>query len=415
MKAVVYHGVGDIRLDEVEEPGLQEPTDAIVRLTATAICGTDLHFVRGTVPDMKAGTILGHEGVGIVEELGEDVRNLQKGDRVVICSTIACGNCSYCRSGYYSQCDQANPNGKQAGTAFFGGPAATGPFQGLQADKARIPFANIGLVKLPDSVSDEQAILLSDIFPTGYFGAEQAEIDEGDTVAVFGCGPVGQFAIASARLMGAARVFAVDRLQDRLDMARQQGAEVINFDKEDPVETIQRLTGNIGVDRAIDAVGVDAQSPHSSEGESNWQPGDKPEQALNWAVAALAKAGTLSIIGVYPEDARSFPIGQAISKNLTIRMGNCPHRRYIPHLIDLTQSGQIDPASILTREEPLEDAIAAFKAFDRRESGWLKVKLDPSGHEETLQELQQKTTQESQLDEAVEETFPASDPISVPR
>ena len=198
MKAVVYHDVGDIRLEDVPEPRILAPTDAIVRITASAICGTDLHFVRGTVSGMQPGTILGHEGVGIVEELGADVRNLQVGDRVVIPSTIACGNCSYCRAGYFAQCDGANPNGKEAGTSFYGGPQTTGPFHGLQAEKARIPFANIGLVKLPPEISDDQAILLSDIFPTGYFGAEMAEVGSGDTVAVFGCGPVGQFAIASA-------------------------------------------------------------------------------------------------------------------------------------------------------------------------------------------------------------------------
>ncbi|MEE4464576.1 alcohol dehydrogenase catalytic domain-containing protein, partial [Azotobacter chroococcum] len=254
MKAVVFHDIGDIRLDDVPEPHIEVPTDAIVRLTASAICGTDLHFIRGTVGGMRPGTILGHEGVGIVEQLGAEVRNLQIGDRVVIPSTIACGNCSYCRAGYYAQCDMANPNGKEAGTAFYGGPAQSGPFQGLQAEKARIPFANIGLVKLPSEISDDQAILLSDIFPTGYFGAEMAEIGDGDTVAVFGCGPVGQFAIASARLLGASRVFAIDQCPDRLQMARQQGAEIIDFNREDPVEILHRLTDGIGVDRAIDAV-----------------------------------------------------------------------------------------------------------------------------------------------------------------
>src|SRR5436190_16263388 len=210
MKAVVFHDVGDIRLEDVPEPKLKEKTDAIVRLTASAICGTDLHFVRGTLSGMKPGTILGHEGVGIVEEIGKDVRNLTVGDRVVIPSTIACGTCSYCRASYYSQCDEANPNGADQGTAFFGGPKSSGPFQGLQAESARIPFANVGPVKLPDEVSDEDAIMLSDIFPTGYFAAELADIAPGKTVAVFGCGPVGQFAIASAKLMGAGRVFAID-------------------------------------------------------------------------------------------------------------------------------------------------------------------------------------------------------------
>lgn len=381
MKAVVFHDIGDIRLDDVPEPTVQASTDAIVRITASAICGTDLHFVRGTVGGMRKGTILGHEAVGIVEALGSDVRNLSIGDRVVVPSTIACGNCAYCRAGYYAQCDEANPNGKEAGTSFYGGPEITGAFHGLQAEMARIPFANIGLVKLPSEISDDQAILLSDIFPTGYFGAKLAEVCSGNTVAVFGCGPVGQFSIASAKLLGAARVFAIDHLDDRLDMARRQGAEVINFDREDPVDTLRRLTNGIGVDRAIDAVGIDAQCPAHGRAQQQarqWQPGDGPEQALQWAVDALAKAGTLAIIGVYPQQAREFPIGQAMNKNLTVNMGNCNHRRYIPQLIEMVQAGRIDPAKILTQVKPMTDAIEAFKAFDRRDSGWIKVELQPA-------------------------------------
>ena len=207
-----FHGIGDIRLDEVPEPKIQEPMDAIIRLTKSAICGTDLHMIRGTFTGMKPGTILGHEGIGIVEEIGSNVRNLKKGDRIVIPSTIACGYCSYCRSGYQAQCDNANPNGKTAGTSFFGGPESTGPFNGLQAEYARIPYANAGLVKLPQEVTDDQAIMISDIFPTGYFGADIAEIEPGDTVAVFGCGPVGLFAIASAKLLGAGRIIAIDTI-----------------------------------------------------------------------------------------------------------------------------------------------------------------------------------------------------------
>ena len=380
MKAVVFHGIGDIRLDDVPDPTIQSPTDAVVRLTASAICGTDLHFIRGSAPDMQAGTILGHEGVGIIEALGDDVRNLKIGDRVMIPSTIACGNCSYCRAGYFAQCDVANPNGKTAGTAFFGGPKTTGPFDGLQAEKARIPFANIGLIKLPDEITDDQAIAMSDIFPTAWFGAEMAEIKDGDTVAVFGCGPVGLFAIVSAKLMGAARVFAIDGLEDRLDRARELGAECINFEKEDPVETIARLTNDIRVDRAIDAVGIDANHAHHGEGHEHalWQPGDEPAQALQWAVEALAKAGTLSIIGVYPAGFDNFPIGTAMNKNLRMNMGNCHHRKYIPKLIEMTLAGRVDPSKILTQVEPLTDAISAFKSFDTHESGWIKVKLEPT-------------------------------------
>ncbi len=403
MKAVVFHGIGDIRLDDVREPKIEAATDAIVRLTASAICGTDLHFVRGTFTGMRPGTILGHEGVGVVEEIGKDVRNLRVGDRVVIPSTIGCGYCSYCRDGYYAQCDNANPNGPSAGTAFFGGPQGSGPFHGLQAEYARIPFANVGLVKLPDEVSDDQAIMLSDIFPTAFFGAEIAEIEDGDPVAVWGCGPVGQFTIASAKLLGAGRIFAIDTVPSRLEMAQRQGAEIIDFNQEDPTEALKRLTGGIGVDRAIDAVGVDAvtahQGPAAREAEknkeefaeelqkiapktrqdgANWLPGEAPSQVLTWAVEGLAKAGTLSIIGVYPPSAQHFPIGKAMSKNLTIQMGNCNHRRYIPELVSLVKNGTLDPEQILTQREPLTAAIDAYKAFDRRQPGWIKVGLQAS-------------------------------------
>ena len=398
MKAVVFHDIGDIRLDDVQEPAIRDPYDAIVQLTASAICGTDLHMVRGTMPGMVPGTILGHEGVGVVEEIGTGVRNLSPGDRVVIPSTIGCGNCSYCRSGYYAQCDKANPVGPWAGTAFFGGPKTSGPFNGLQAQKARIPFANVGLVKLPEEVEDDQAILLSDILPTAYMAAENAEIKPGNTVAVFGCGPVGLFCIACAKLLDAGRILAVDTIESRLEMAQDQGAEVIDFNQDDPLEAIKELTGGIGVDRLIDAVGVDANRPHSGPAakgakqeakevqkvapktnprNGNWEPGDAPSQVLTWSVEAVAKAGTLSIIGVYSEMMKSFPIGKAMEKNLTIKMGNCNHRRYIPNLIELVRNGTLLPSEILTQVEPLTSVIEAYKAFDKREPGWIKVKLEP--------------------------------------
>jgi threonine dehydrogenase-like Zn-dependent dehydrogenase len=404
MKAVVFHGIGDIRLEEVDDPRISEPTDAIVALTASAICGTDLHMIRGTISGMEKGTILGHEGVGIVEEIGRNIRNLSPGDRVVIPSTIGCGNCSYCRAGYFSQCDNANPKGE--GTAFFGGPKNSGPFDGLQAEKARVPFANVGLVKLPDEVDDDQAILLSDIVPTAYMAAENAQIKPGNTVAVFGLGPVGQFCIACAKFFDVGRIIAVDAIPSRLDMARAQGAEVINFNEEDPVKTIKDLTAGIGVDRVIDAVGVDANRPHSGPAakpaakkhakekekvapeakpkNGNWEPGDAPSLVLSWAVESVAKAGTMSIIGVYGE-VDSFPIGNAMEKNLTLMMGNCNHRRYIPHLVELVRTGALDPAEILTQREPMTSVIAAYKAFDKRQPGWIKVKLEPeAAGEESL-------------------------------
>jgi threonine dehydrogenase-like Zn-dependent dehydrogenase len=395
VKAVVFHGVGDIRVDDVPEPEIQHPNDAIVRLTASAICGTDLHFVRGTMPGMKEGRILGHEGVGIVEEVGENVRNLEPGDRVVIPSTIACGTCSYCRGGYYAQCDHANPSAE--GTAFFGGPEDAGGFDGLQAEFARIPYANVGLVKLPEEVSDDEAILVSDIFPTGYMAAEIAEIGPGNVVCVLGCGPVGQFAIWSAMHLGAGRVLAVDSVPDRLEIARSLGAETVDFEEDDPVELVHEMTRGIGPDRVIDAVGIDANRPADSEDAEEfeeaidrlvperapqgdrWQPGSGPTQALQWAVEMVAKAGTVTLIGVYPPTVRSFPIGAAMMKNLTLTMGNCNHRKYIPRLVELVRSDAIDPTTLITQQEPMASAVEAYQEFDRRRPGWLKVTLEPAG------------------------------------
>jgi threonine dehydrogenase-like Zn-dependent dehydrogenase len=394
MKAVIFHGVGDIRLESVPEPKVQTSTDAIVRITSAAICGTDLHMIRGTLPGMKPGTILGHEGVGVIEEVGRNVRNFRQGDRVVVPSTISCGCCSYCRSGYTSQCDKANPRGPLAGTAFYGGPETTGPFNGMQAEYVRVPFASANLIKLPLEMTDDQAILLSDIFPTGYFGADNAEIKPGNIVAVFGCGPVGQFAIASAWMRGAGRVLAVDCLPDRLEMARNQGAEVIDFAREDPVEVIRELTAGIGADRIIDAVGIDAVSAAEGNPElvkklaaqakpsnGNWHPGNAPFQALDWSLETVAKAGTLSIIGVYPPYVNSFALGTAMGKNLTVKMGNCNHHAIIPTLIEIILAGECDPLTVLTQVEPLTSALDAYKAFDKRQPGWMKVELLPQAAE----------------------------------
>ncbi|WP_377105328.1 alcohol dehydrogenase catalytic domain-containing protein [Propionicimonas sp. T2.31MG-18] len=375
--------------------------DAIVEITTSAICGTDLHFVRGTMAGMNPGTVLGHEAVGVVREVGPGVRNLRPGDRVVVPSTIGCGYCSCCRAGYFAQCDKANPNGAAAGTSFFGGPAPTGPVDGLQAEYARVPFANVGPVWLPDEVSDDQAIMLSDIYPTAYFGCRLAEIGHGDIALVLGAGPVGQFAVTSAFQRGAGRVLVVDGIGSRLEQARRRGAEAIDFNAEDPIEVIKELTGGIGVDGVVDAVGVDAQKPKSGpaagavssleeafEAErkqaapetnpsgGNWVAGDAPSLALRWAVQAVAKAGTIGIIGVYPPAFETFPIGEAMNKNLTIKAGNCNHRRHIPRLLDLVRTGAIDPASMLTQEVEVPSVLDAYATFDRRESGWTKVALD---------------------------------------
>lgn len=403
MRAAVWHGVGDVRVDDVPDPTIEDPTDAVVEITTSALCGTDLHFVRGTMAGMVEGTILGHEAVGVVREIGKGVRNLREGDRVIIPSTVGCGYCSYCRAGYFAQCDNANPNGAAAGTCFFGGPQTTGPVDGLQAEYARVPYANIGPVWVPDTVTDDQAIMLSDIYPTAWFGCRLAEIGKGDTVLVLGAGPVGMFAITSAYQQGAGRVLVVDGIESRLAQARGRGAEAIDFNAEDPVAVVKELTGGVGVDRVVDAVGVDAQRPKSgpaaeqAEEQSDtfeqersevapeqapdgdtWVPGDAPSQALQWAVQAVAKAGSIGIIGVYPPQMTSFPLGAAMNKNLTIKMGNCNHRRYIPHLVDLVRTGAVDPATVLTQEEQLVSSVEAYETFDRRETGWTKVSFDLS-------------------------------------
>lgn len=401
MKAVIFHAIGDIRIEDVPEPTLEAPTDAIVRLTASAICGTDLHFVRGTFSGVDKGQILGHEGVGIVESIGSGVTGIKVGQRVIIPSTIGCGHCQYCDQQFFAQCDNANPGGKLAGTAFFGGPAAAGGYKGLQAEKARVPWADTNLVAVPDDISDDEAILMSDILPTAWFGADLAQIEEGDHVVVFGCGPVGQLAIASAMVMGG-KVIAVDRLPDRLAMAAQQGAQTVNFDEVEPVEAIRKLTGGDGARRIIDAVGIDAQHAHDGPAEpgllakiagaveqrlvepavktlgQHFIGGDAPTQVSKWSVEAIAKGGTLAIIGVYPPSDTHFPIGAAMNKNITIRMGNCNHRRYYDVLIEHVRSGRLVPTKILTQTEPMTGAIEAYKAFDERQPGWMKVELEPS-------------------------------------
>lgn len=401
MKAIVFHGVGKIALEDVPEPKLKDPGDAIVRITASAICGTDLHFVRGTFPGVKPGRILGHEAVGIVEEAGKSVRNFRKGDRVVVPSTVGCGACQYCRAGYQSQCERANPKGPDAGTVFFGGPEEAGGLDGLQAEYARIPFAAANLVALPEDITDDQAILMSDILPTSYMAAVMAEIKPSDTVAIFGCGPVGQFAIACAQHLGATRVFAIDNSSSRLEIARRHGAEVMNFDVDDPMVVLKDLTNGSGPDRAIDAVGIDAApatrgpaakktdkelnkkelksvaSKGTPKGE-DFQPGRAPFQALRWAIESVAKAGTVSVIGVYSGPSLNFPIEKVMEKNLTLKAGNCNHRRYMPEMIELVRTGAIRPEEFLTQKQPLLSAVEAYRAFDRHEPGWMKVELDPA-------------------------------------
>lgn len=409
MKAVVFKDVGSLAVEEVANPSIQHAGDAIIRITRSAICGTDLHAVRGTMPGMKSsnlfhrGVILGHEGVGVVEEIGSDVKHFTVGERVIVPSTIACGSCIYCKQELYAQCDKANPVGPDSGTAFYGGPISTGSFDGMQAEKVRVPFADTNLIRLPAHISDDQAILLSDILPTAYMGVGYTELTQEDSVAVFGCGPVGQIVIGCLKALGIKHIFAIDRIPFRLDFAQKQGAHPINFDEQDPVKELQKLTDKQGPTRIIDAVGIDADHPHynlfahflhyKSVREfkkevntiaprqrphyKNWIPGSGPSQVLQWGVESCAKAGAFSIIGVYTELLKTFPIGAAMEKNLTIRIGNCNHKAYIPTLITWIQDGTFDPLRYITHKVPLADAVDAYKQFDRRAPGWLKVVLLP--------------------------------------
>ncbi|WP_156689864.1 alcohol dehydrogenase catalytic domain-containing protein [Mycobacterium sp. Marseille-P9652] len=401
MKAVVYQGPAEISLESVADPLIEQPGDAIVRITRSAICGTDLHAIRGTLPGMIPGTVLGHEAVGEVADVGPECRAFNRGDRVVVASLMGCGACRYCREGIYAQCDRANPNGPLAGTCFFGGPEATGPINGLQAEFARIPFASTNLTRIPDEVSDDEAILVSDVFPTGWFGACLAGVQPGRTVAVFGAGPVGQFAALSAKLQGAGRVMIVDGIESRLALARNHNVETIDFNAEDPVATIRELTNGAGVDCVVDAVGIDAQAPrrgpvaattaqqaeefsaeqHAAAPHAHlrgdvWRPGDAPSQASRWAAEAVAKAGTIGIVGVYAPGFSSWPIGTAMMRNLTVRMGNANHPRFIPQLLELVRGGTVRPTDYITQGKELTDAIEAYETFDQRREGWLKTVLD---------------------------------------
>ncbi|MGE5620125.1 MAG: alcohol dehydrogenase catalytic domain-containing protein [Sphingomonadaceae bacterium] len=371
MKAVVYHGPHDVRVDDVPKPILQSPEDVILRVTLASICGTDLHPYRGTMPGMQSGTILGHEFVGVVEECGEKVKNLRVGDRVLVPSTIACGYCAFCTQGLYAQCENANP--MTHSTAFFGGPADAGGYQGGQAEYVRVPFATVGPLKVPDEVADEQAIVLTDIFPTGYFAADLANVGPGDAVAVFGAGPVGLMSMESAKLMDAGRVFAVDNVQGRLDMAAQRGFETINFADGDPVQQIMDLTGGSGVDCVIDAVGVDARC---AVGHAPSAGHDCSVQAIEWEARCAKKAGTLSIVGLYPDKMQDFPLNMIQQKNLTLRAGNCNHRKYIPLLMRTVQDGTVDPSFIVTDSLPLEKAPDAYREYDQKQGQHVKIVLE---------------------------------------
>lgn len=401
MKALVFNSIGDISLQDVAEPRLMHNEDVIVQLTTSSICGTDLHFIRGSIGGVLPKTILGHEGVGIVEQVGSEVSKIKIGDRVIIPSTICCGRCHYCQQKIFSQCDRANPNGPDAGTALYGGPASSGPFQGMQAEKVRVPFADYCLVKIGDEITDEAGILISDILPTAYMAIIQADITPSETVALFGCGPVGQLIIALLKKMGVEQIFAIDRIESRLIRAEKLGATTINSETQEAITMLKHYTKGKGPEKIIDAVGVDAQTHNScsfgilqqiglpiafqeevneiapqQNSDKNWQPGNCPSLVLSSAVIAVAKAGTISIAGVYPPAMRFFPIGIAMNKNLTLKMGVCNHRAYMPLLIDWIIRNEFDVEPFITHRISLNNIVDAYTCFNVRKDDWLKVMIN---------------------------------------
>ncbi len=390
MRALCWPGSDDVRVDTVPDPKILNARDALVRVTSTAICGSDLHLYDGYIPTMEAGDILGHEFMGEVVEVGSGVANLKVGDRVVVPFPISCGACFYCRRGLWSLCDNSNPNAWMAEklwgyspAGLFGYSHLVGGYAGGQAEYARVPFADVGPIKVPDGLTDEQVLFLSDIFPTGWMAAEHCDIQPGDVVAIWGCGPVGQFAIKSAYLLGAERVIAIDRVPERLRMAQAQGgAEVIDYSEvDDVVDELKARTGGRGPDATIDAVGLEAH------GKGLAYAYDRVEQALRLesdrayvlreAIQACRKGGTVSIPGVYGGFVDKVPMGAVMNRGLTIKTGQTHVQRYLQPLLDRIERGEIDPSFVVTHRVGLDEAPKMYQTFRDKEDGCIKVVLKP--------------------------------------
>ncbi len=389
MKALCWHGKEDVRVETVPDPKILNPRDAIVKITSTAICGSDLHLYDAYIPTLTPGDILGHEFMGEVVELGSEVKNLKKGDRVVVPFTIACGSCYFCKKDMWSACDNSNPNAWMlekaygySGSGLFGYSHMMGGYAGGQAEYARVPFADVGPMVVPESLPDEKVLFLTDIFPTGYMAAENCNIQPGDVVAVWGCGPVGLFAIMSAFMLGAERVIAIDRFPERLQMAKERaGAEVLDYTKVNVVEALREMTGGRGPDSCVDAVGMEAHGVTPDAAYDRVKLAlrletDRPT-ALRSAIQACRKGGTLSIPGVYGGLVDKFPMGAAFGKGLTFKMGQTHVHKYLRPLLERVERGEIDLSSIITHKLKLEEAPHAYKMFRDKQDNCVKVVLKP--------------------------------------
>jgi threonine dehydrogenase-like Zn-dependent dehydrogenase len=390
MRALCWEGKNTVRVENVPDPKVLNDRDAIVRITSTAICGSDLHLVNGFIPTMKKGDVLGHEFMGEVVEVGRRVENLQVGDRVVVPFPIACGACNACELGLYALCENSNPNARLAEKMFghstagiFGYSHLTGGFAGGQAEFARVPFADVGPIKIENGFTDEQVLFLSDVFPTGYMAAEMCEIRGGEVIAIWGAGPVGQFAAASARLLGAERVIVIDRFDYRLRTAREHtGVETLNYMEVDSVpEALKELTGGRGPDACIDAVGMEAHYhgplyAYDRVKQIARLESDRPF-ALREAIMSCRNGGIVSVIGVYGGFVDKFPMGAVMNKGLSIRTGQCHVQRYLRPLLQRIQDGEIDPSFIVTHRLPLDEAPHGYELFKRKDDDCLKVVLTP--------------------------------------
>src|SRR5687768_1325627 len=383
MKALCWYGKYDVRVEQVPDPEILNPRDAIIKVTTTAICGSDLHLYDGYIPTMVKGDVLGHEFMGEVVDVGDAVTNLKIGDRVVVPFTIACGNCFFCQRGFWSSCDNSNPNSHIAEAIYgfspsglFGYSHMLGGYAGGQAEYVRVPFADVGATKIPDGLDDEKVLFLSDIFPTGYMAAEQCNIQPGDTVAVWGCGPVGQFAIRSAYLLGAEKVVAIDdggRVPERLRMAEEGKAVTIDMRDEYVYDKLLSLTGGRGPDACIDAVGMEAHGFTvdafiDKVKAATMLATDRPH-ALRQAINCCRKGGTVSVPGVYGGVVDKLPFGAAMQKGLQFRMGQTHVHKYVPILIDRIQRGEIDPSFVITHKLPLSEAPQGYEMFQKKRDG----------------------------------------------